>query len=135
MFCAPRRRFDSMIALETSLNAVNGGQTTISTSFTAASSRLSPVTRSSASATVLFIFQCPATISFRSLSMFRNSLFVRQRGHARQHLAFQEFQARTAPRAHESDLVAQPGAVQRLHAVAPADDALGAVLLRRLHHR
>src|SRR5215469_10349295 len=72
MFCAPRRIFlVSRMAFETSLNAVNGGHTTISTSFTLVSSIFNPRTRSSASATVLFIFQFPAIISFRSLFMYQ----------------------------------------------------------------
>src|SRR5262245_20411501 len=72
MFCAPRRRFESRICLDTSHNAVNGGQTTISTSFTLANSRLRSHTKSTASATVLFIFQLPAMMSLRSLSIFSN---------------------------------------------------------------
>src|SRR5213596_3031582 len=61
-------------ALDTSLNAVNGGQMTISTSLMFASSRLRPFTRSSASATVLFIFQFPATINLRALSTVQSSV-------------------------------------------------------------
>ena len=56
----------SSTALETSLSAVKGGQTTTSMSLTLASSILSPLTKASASATVLFIFQLPAIINFRS---------------------------------------------------------------------
>ena len=66
MFCAPRWMLEPGTTLATSLNAVNGGQTTMSTSFTVASSSFKSRTRSSASATVLFIFQFPAIISFRS---------------------------------------------------------------------
>ena len=40
MFCAPRRMFESRMALETSLSAVNGGQTTMSTSLIFVSSIL-----------------------------------------------------------------------------------------------
>src|SRR6185312_9948525 len=61
----------SRMALETSLNAVKGGQTTMSTSFTLAVSIFKSFTRSSASATVLFIFQFPAIISFRSLFIIK----------------------------------------------------------------
>src|SRR5438034_11097565 len=72
IFCAPSRMLESRMALETSLKAVNGGQTTMSTSLTPFSPRLMPATRSSASATVLFIFQLPAMISLRSLTTVRN---------------------------------------------------------------
>src|SRR6185312_17380709 len=130
MFCAPRRMLVSRIAFETSESAVNGGQTTMSTSFTLTSSRLMPPTRSSASATVLFIFQLPAMINFRPLSMLAFGSFapsilspVRQRGHSRQHLAFEKFQTRAAAGAHERHLVCESGHVQRLYAVAAADDA------------
>src|ERR1051326_5153634 len=72
------------MALETSLNAVNGGQITMSTSFTFASSILSPRTRSSDSATVLFIFQFPAMINFRSLFIgTRKTLPQRSQRHAK----------------------------------------------------
>src|ERR1017187_4615312 len=71
MFCAASRRLESRIALETSLNAVNGGATTMSTSFTPVRSRLRSPTSVSASATVLFIFQLPAIINFLSLFMFQ----------------------------------------------------------------
>src|SRR5437867_658139 len=132
MFCAPSRMLVLSTALETSLSAVNGGQTTISTSLMLTSSRLRPVTRSSASATVLFIFQLPAMISLRDLSTSQR-LWVVQRRHAGQFLPFQKFQAGAAAGAHESDPVGQPGQVQRLDAVATADDALGA-FLRRVRH-
>src|SRR5436190_24330826 len=100
MFCAPRRIVLSRMALETSLNAVNGGQITMSTSLMLANSIFSPRTRSSDSATVLFIFQLPAMISFRSLfisvismlqsggnalAAVRQDLFVRQSRDAGQH--------------------------------------------------
>src|SRR5947207_4427807 len=68
MFWAPSRMFVLSTALDTSLRAVNGGQMTISTSLMLTSSRLRPATRSSASATVLFIFQLPAMINLRALS-------------------------------------------------------------------
>src|SRR4030095_7515333 len=67
MSCAPRRILESRRSLETSHNAVNGGQTTMSTSFMFASSFFRSPTRTSASVTVLFIFQFPAIISLRSL--------------------------------------------------------------------
>ena len=57
-----------------------------------------------------------------------------QRRHAGQDRAFQKFQTRAAAGAHERHLVAQFGFVERLHAVAAADDALRAVLLRRVRH-
>jgi hypothetical protein len=57
----------SRIALDTDSSAVNGGHTTMSTSFTFTSSIFRSLTNASASATVLFIFQLPAIISFRSL--------------------------------------------------------------------
>ena len=76
-----------------------------------------------------FSFFVHFKIIFRALK-----LFVRQRRHAGQHRAFQKFQARAAAGAHERHLVAQFGLVQRLHAVAAADDALGAVLLRGVRH-
>src|ERR1041385_8477085 len=137
MFCAPRRMFlESRMALDTDSSAVKGGQTTMSTSFTLLRSRLRSSTSDTASATVLFIFQLPAMISLRSLFMDerREKLFVRKRRHAGQLRAFKEFQARAAAGAHKSHLVAEAGLVQRLHAVAAADDALGAVLLRGVHH-
>src|ERR1035437_7868296 len=138
MFCAPSRMLESRIAFETSPSAVNGGQTTMSTSLTLAKSILRLRTRSSASATVLFIFQFPAIISFRSLFIkglrLCVRLFLAQGGHARQDLAFEEFEARAAAGAHEGHFVAQLGFVQRLNAVAAADDALGAALLRHLRH-
>src|ERR1041385_3817907 len=71
MVWAPRRMLVLSTALDTSLSAVNGGHTTISTSLMFASSRLSPLTRSIASATVLFIFQLPAMINLRALFMLR----------------------------------------------------------------
>src|SRR6266542_5233617 len=132
MFWAPSRRFVLSTALDTSLNAVNGGQMTISTSLMLTSSRLRPVTRSSASATVLFIFQLPAMISLRDLSTTQR-LLVAQRRHAGQYFPFQKFQAGAAAGAHESHPLGQPGQVQRLDAVAAADDALGA-FLRGVRH-
>src|ERR1051325_9638076 len=125
------------MAFDTSDRAVKGGQTTMSTSFMLLNSRLRPSTKSRDSATVLFIFQLPAIISLRSLSMRINSLgtFLRQCGHSRQNSAFQEFQARSAAGAQKSHSVPQPGVMQRLHAVAAADNALGAMLLRRLDDR
>src|ERR1035438_10491448 len=139
MFCAPSRMFESRIAFETSPKAVNGGQTTMSTSLTLAKSILRLRTRSSASATVLFIFQFPAIISFRSLFIDSLRLCVElpvaQGGHAREDLAFEEFEARAAAGAHEGHFFAQLGFVQCLHAVATADDALGAAFLRHLRHR
>ena len=62
-----------------------------------------------------------------SVPLNRSGHLSGQRGHARQHLALQEFQARSAAGADKGHLTGQPGQVQRLHAVAPADDALGAV--------
>src|SRR5215471_18918346 len=101
MFCAPNRIFESRTAFETSLRAVNGGQTTTSTSFWFANSSFRPRTRSSDSATVLFIFQLPAITNFRSLFIFAAYrlrltcnkilfLLVRKRCHSRQHLALEE---------------------------------------------
>src|SRR5256885_7129050 len=149
MFCAPRRMFVFRAALDTSLSAVKGGQMTMSTSLMFANSRLSPFTKSSASATVLFIFQLPAMISLRALSTvlsFRfavqswlagrllslhvtidstvRRLLVAERRHAGQHFALQKLQTRAAAGADECHLATQPGQVQRLHAVAAADDAL-----------
>src|SRR5439155_21843663 len=69
MFCAPRRRFESRTALDTDSSAVNGGQTTMSTSFTLARSIFKSLTNANPSATVLFIFQLPAMINFRFLFM------------------------------------------------------------------
>src|ERR1043165_129361 len=69
MFCAPRRRFESRTAFDTDSSAVNGGQTTMSTSFTLARSIFKSLTKAKPSATVLFIFQLPATINFRFLFM------------------------------------------------------------------
>src|SRR5690242_7783693 len=125
----------------------------MSTSLTPESSRFRSSTRSKASATVLLHFQLPAMISLRSLFMYLNHahplphpssstrfvrmtmrrivlLFVRKRRHAGQHRAFQKFQARAAAGAHKGHLITEFGLVQRLHAVAAADDALGAILLR-----
>src|SRR5204862_6295203 len=104
MFWAPRRILEFRTAFETSPKAVNGGYTTMSTSFTYVSSRLQPFTRSRASATVLFIFQLPAMISFRSFCM----LFIRKRRDPRQDLTLQKLQPRAAACAHERDLVAEP---------------------------
>src|SRR2546427_1956449 len=73
MVWAPSRILVLSTALDTSLSAVKGGQMTISTSLMFASSRLRPFTRSSASATVLFIFQFPATINLRALSTVQSS--------------------------------------------------------------
>src|SRR6266550_5802740 len=110
MFCAPRRRFESRTAFDTDSSAVNGGQTTMSTSFTLARSIFKSLTNANPSATVLFIFQLPAMINFRFLFICSNrprppsrprsriigfdyedddedeeeNLFVRQRRHARQ---------------------------------------------------
>src|SRR5262249_47365650 len=67
MFCAPRRMLEPRTALATSLNAVNGGQTAMSTAIIFASSIFKSCTKVSASATVLFIFQFPAMISRRSV--------------------------------------------------------------------
>src|SRR5580658_5162892 len=113
MFCAPRRRFESRTALETSLSAVNGGQTTISTSRTLASSIFNPLTSASASAAVLFIFQLPAMISFRSLFMEMLKSLRGKGRHPGKDLAFQKFQARAPAGAHKSHLVAQAGVVDR----------------------
>src|SRR3954464_14603280 len=108
IFCAPRRILVLRMAFETSDKAVKGGQTTMSTSFTLLNSRLSPATRSSPSATVLFIFQLAAMINLRSLSMrLLDFLFLvlRQRRHPGQHLAFQKFQTRPAPCTHKSHFI------------------------------
>src|SRR6266567_9236591 len=94
----------------------------MSTSLILASSSFKPRTRSSASATVLFIFQLPAMISFRSLFMSMGSL-VTQGSYARQHFSFEEFEACSAAGAHESDLVTELGFVDGFHAVPAADDA------------
>src|SRR4051794_34277594 len=110
------------MAFETSLKAVNGGQTTMSTSLMLASSSFSPRTRSRPSATVLFIFQFPAIINFRSFFITSANLVnfssgFAQHCHTRQNLAFQKLQARSAARAHEGDLVTQLRLVQGFHAV------------------
>ena len=71
MFCAPRAMLRvERIAFDTSESAVKAGQTTMSTSLTEERSRVRPFKRSSASATVLFIFQLPAMMSLRALFMF-----------------------------------------------------------------
>src|SRR5581483_4410297 len=136
MFCAPRRMFEFRIAFDTSHNAVKGGQTTISTSLIFVRSSFKSLTRSSASLAVLFIFQFPAMISFRSFcirSLLNSSItaasgIVREHRHTRQHLAFEEFQACPAAGAHEGHFLAELGLVHRLHAVAAADDALRPLL-------
>src|SRR6266568_100494 len=135
MFCAPRRRLESRMALETPPSAVNGGQTTMSTSLTLANSILRSLIKSSASATVLFIFQLPATISLRSLFIWNWRLLITQRGYPGQDAAFEELKTGAAAGAHESDFVAQPGLVEGLDAVAAADDALDAILLSGFSHR
>src|SRR5208283_3992169 len=152
MFCAPSRRFESRMTFDTDSSAVNGGQMTMSTSLILASSSLRLPTNASASAAVLFIFQLPAMINLRSLFMSKKSCsssfsnlrsvrtaaaatLVVQRRDAGQDRAFQKLQTRTATSAHERHLVAQFGLVERLHAVAAADDALCAVLLRHVGHR
>src|SRR5438128_623760 len=117
--------FESRMTFETSLSAVNGGHTTMSASLILARSSLRPRTRSRASATVLFIFQLPAMISFRSLFMGLNSFVVQYRD-ARQNFPFQEFEAGPAAGAHKGDLLAKPGFIYRFHTVATADDALSA---------
>src|SRR5579859_1647255 len=126
MFWAPRRMFESRMALETSARAVKGGQTTMSTSLTLASSILSPRTRSKASATVLFIFQLPAIMSFRSLFIASLGLPVAESGHTGQDLALEEFETGAATGAHESHFVTELGFVESLHAVTAADDAFSA---------
>src|SRR2546422_1824279 len=136
MSCAPSRMFVFKMAFDTSDSAVNGGQMTMSTSLTLNSSRFKPFTRSSASATVLFIFQLPAIMSLRFLFIvagrrFRCSApsFVCQCRDARQHFAFEKFQACAAAGADERHLLGEAGHVQRLHTVAAPDDACGTVLL------
>src|SRR3989449_11511470 len=112
MSCAPSRMFVFKMAFDTSDSAVNGGQMTMSTSLTLNSSRFKPFTRSSASATVLFIFQLPAIMSLRFLFIvagrrFRCSApsFVCQCRDARQHFAFEKFQACAAAGADERHLL------------------------------
>src|SRR5262245_45857710 len=112
MFWAPRRMFESRIALETSDNAVEGGHTTMSTSLMLANSIFKPRTRSKASATVLFIFQLPAMISLRSLFITWRGLLFAQHRNSRQNLTFQEFETGSPASAHEADLVPQLGFVQ-----------------------
>src|SRR5439155_4783717 len=133
MFCAPIRMLESRMAFETSPKAVNGGQTTMSTSLMLTNSILRSLTRSSASATVLFIFQFPAMINLRSLSIeacvFAFDLFLRERGHTGQFFAFQKLEARAAAGAHESDFVAELCLVHGFDAIAAADDAFSATLL------
>src|SRR2546423_3476691 len=134
MFCAPRRMLESSTALETSDSAVKGGQTTMSTSLMLARARFRSPTRSRASATVLFIFQFPAMIILRSLSMLREvevrgRLSVGQGGDAGQDSALEKFQARAAPGAHKSDAITQAGVVKSFHAIAAADDAFGSIFL------
>src|SRR5690606_3209696 len=133
-----RRTLELSRASDTAASAVNGGQTTMSSSLTVATSRLIASTRPSASAAVLFIFQLPAMISLLCFSMKgsvdeRGDSPVLQRRDSRQFLALEELQARAAARAHERHLSAEPGAVDRLHAVAAADDRLRTPL-RRLGH-
>src|SRR6266568_3382776 len=135
MFCAPRRRLESRMALETPPSAVNGGQTTMSTSLTLANSILRSLIKSSASATVLFIFQLPATISLRSLFIWNWRLLITQRRYPRQDPASEELKTGAAAGAHEGDFVAQPGLVESLDAVAAANDALGAIFLSGFSHR
>src|ERR1041384_7374594 len=55
---------------------------------------------------------------------------VRERASPGQSFAFKKFQARPSAGAHKGDLIAQTRLVECLHAVAAANDALGAVLLR-----
>src|SRR6266478_1262488 len=119
---------ESRIARDTSDKAVNGGQTTISTSLTLANSIFRARTKSTPSATVLFIFQFPAIINLRSLFMI--DLFLRQYRHAGQDLPLQQFQAGASTGAHESNFVAQFGQVQCLHTVTSPNDAFCAALLR-----
>src|SRR6185369_10483722 len=140
MFCAPSRRLESRMALETASNAVNGGHTTMSTSLTLASSSFKLRTRSSASATVLFIFQFPAMISFRSLFIGEGHCvfvlsFFRQYRDSWQDFPFEKLQAGAPARAHEGHFVPELRPVNRFHAVTAADDALRAVLLGHLRHR
>src|SRR5687767_7257597 len=116
MFWAPSLMLDRRMALETSPNAVNGGQTTMSTSLTLVSSRWQPLTRSTASATVLFIFQLPAMINFRSFCMS----FIRKRRHTGQHFPLQKFQARAAAGAHEGDLIAKARTIDCSDGIAAA---------------
>src|SRR5437773_2160036 len=137
MFWAPSRIFESSTALETSDSAVNGGQITMSTSLMLARARFRSPTRSSASATVLFIFQFPAMIILRSLSMLREvevrgRLSVGQGGNTGQNSALEKFQARAAAGAHKSDAITKAGIVESFHAVAAADDAFGSIFVRGL---
>src|SRR5438067_1121175 len=126
MSCAPSRILESRIAFETSLSAVNGGQTTMSASLMFANSSLRLRTRSSASATVLFIFQFPAKMSF--LAFMKDSLVVQGRD-SRQGNAFQELKAGAAAGAHKGHLISKFRFVERLHAVTAANNALS-ILLR-----
>src|SRR5688500_15855779 len=139
MFCAPNRRFESRTALETSLSAVKGGQMTMSISLMLPSSRLRSSISASASATVLFIFQLPATINLRCFSMKKETaaarLLVLELDHAGQRLPLEEFKARPAARAHKSPRVAQVALIEGLDAVAPADDADGALVPGHVGYR
>src|SRR5258706_3087102 len=83
---------------------------------------------------VILNCSCHSVPSLR-LWVFALILPARQRRDSRQNFAFQEFQARPAAGAHESDLVAEFGLVQCLYAIAAANDAFGIVLLRCLHDR
>src|SRR3954467_1525294 len=87
--------FELRAASATACRAVNGGATTISTPLTSFTSFFSSLTNTTASCTVLNIFQLPAMngilIRTPAPPAFP-ALFIRKRCHTRQHLTAEEFE-------------------------------------------
>src|SRR5687767_6970742 len=78
MFCAPRPISVPASIVDKAGNAINGGQRTFSTFLISRNCMLIFETRSWASATVLFIFQFPATTGIRLIFMASSLRFRQQ---------------------------------------------------------
>src|SRR5262245_40690943 len=105
-------------ASATACTAVKGGATTISTSFTSLTTSFSSLRKKTASWTVLNIFQLPAMKGIRICL----SRLLRQRGHAGQRLAGEEFEGRAAAGRDVRDAIGDVRLLHRGNRIAAADD-------------
>src|SRR5919204_4523453 len=116
--------FEFRAASATACTAVNGGATTISTSETSSTSLRNSLTNTTASWTVLYIFQFAARNGVRTFSTLRTTrLSVRQRRHARQLPAAEELERCAAARRDVGDSIGNPCFRHSRDRIAAADHA------------
>src|SRR5207248_4930081 len=124
---------DACTASATGRIAVNGGATTISTSWTASASFRNSLMNATASWTVLYIFQLAAINGVRLMASGLRS--VRQRGNARQHAPPEEFERRAPAGGDMCDFIADVGLADRRDGIAAADHSRALDVRHRFRDR